>query len=292
MRRIERWTTLLAVAGSLLVPTASRGQVFFYDGELFERDVAVSGVFDFRFTRYAAPDGEPGDQIGEPVELDGVEVRDGRFSVALDFGEEEPSIESRWLAIEVARAERGATFTRLEPLQRLGAAAREAPEDNFPSGTVAYFDLAACPTGWSELVDARGRVLVGLQPGGTLRGTQGTALADLEARTHHHTVSVSTQTAQGGAHRHQWSSLADFGSGPEWRSYDLNGSPIVVFQWTNGIDDAGSGIYPLTASPTPGKSFYTATSSDHVHSVSLSAVPTASAAGGLPYLQLLICRKG
>jgi hypothetical protein len=49
-----------------------------------------------------------------------------------------------------------------------------------PSGAVMFFDLASCPDGWTELTDARGRYIIGLQQGGTLKGTQGTALNNLE----------------------------------------------------------------------------------------------------------------
>ncbi|MGE4231943.1 MAG: hypothetical protein AB7F43_01320 [Bacteriovoracia bacterium] len=61
-----------------------------------------------------------------------------------------------------------------------------------PSGFVGYFNLASCPTGWTELTAARGRYLVGLPASGTLAGTSGTALSDLESRAtgqHNHGVS-------------------------------------------------------------------------------------------------------
>jgi hypothetical protein len=51
-----------------------------------------------------------------------------------------------------------------------------------PAGAVMFFDLASCPAGWSEFTQARGRYVVGLTPGGTLRGTSGTPLSDQEAR--------------------------------------------------------------------------------------------------------------
>lgn len=60
-----------------------------------------------------------------------------------------------------------------------------------PTGAVMFFNLATCPTGWSELTAARGRYLVGLPSGGTLAGTAGTALGDLENRptgAHTHTI--------------------------------------------------------------------------------------------------------
>lgn len=65
-------------------------------------------------------------------------------------------------------------------------------ETEVPSGAVMFFNLASCPSGWSELTDARGRYLVGLPSGGTLAGTKGTALNNLENRAvgkHSHVVS-------------------------------------------------------------------------------------------------------
>ena len=35
-----------------------------------------------------------------------------------------------------------------------------------PSGAVLPFDLAACPSGWSEFVPARGRAIIWVGPGG------------------------------------------------------------------------------------------------------------------------------
>lgn len=51
-----------------------------------------------------------------------------------------------------------------------------------PSGAVMFFNLSSCPSGWSELTAARGRYPVGLPSGGTLAGTKGTALSNLENR--------------------------------------------------------------------------------------------------------------
>lgn len=60
-----------------------------------------------------------------------------------------------------------------------------------PSGMIAAFD-AACPAGWTEYTNARGRYVVGMPSGGTLAGTAGTALTNLENRSvgqHNHTIS-------------------------------------------------------------------------------------------------------
>jgi hypothetical protein len=60
-----------------------------------------------------------------------------------------------------------------------------------PSGAVMFFNLGSCPAGWTELTAARGRYIVALPAGGTLGGTDGTPLSDLEDRPvgqHTHTI--------------------------------------------------------------------------------------------------------
>lgn len=59
-----------------------------------------------------------------------------------------------------------------------------------PAGAVVFFNLASCPTGWTELTAARGMTMVGLPAAGTLAGTVGTAFTNLENRTHTHTVDI------------------------------------------------------------------------------------------------------
>jgi hypothetical protein len=51
-----------------------------------------------------------------------------------------------------------------------------------PAGAVMFFATATCPAGWTEYAPAQGRYVVGLQPGGTLEKTDGTALTDGEDR--------------------------------------------------------------------------------------------------------------
>lgn len=62
-----------------------------------------------------------------------------------------------------------------------------------PTGAIVYFN-AACPTGYTEFTDARGRYIVGLVSGGTLDTGVGTALTNQENRAvgqHNHTVSIT-----------------------------------------------------------------------------------------------------
>jgi hypothetical protein len=70
----------------------------------------------------------------------------------------------------------------------------------FPSGAILFFASATCPGGWSEYTAARGRYIVGLNPGGTLGGTSGTALSDLENRpAGQHTHNYSVKWVYGGS---------------------------------------------------------------------------------------------
>lgn len=62
-----------------------------------------------------------------------------------------------------------------------------------PSGAVMFFNLATCPSGWTAMAAAQGRYLVGLPSGGTLAGTQGTELSNLENRAtgkHNHSITI------------------------------------------------------------------------------------------------------
>lgn len=60
-----------------------------------------------------------------------------------------------------------------------------------PAGAVMFFNLPACPDGWSELTPARGRYVVGLPGGGSLGATVGVALTaeeDRSAGRHGHAI--------------------------------------------------------------------------------------------------------
>ncbi|MCO4746243.1 MAG: hypothetical protein KC912_15705 [Proteobacteria bacterium] len=72
-----------------------------------------------------------------------------------------------------------------------GSTNRSPETDIYPSGTVAYFDRPACPTAWSQLLEGKGRLVVGLTMFGDPLQTVGTPLADGEDRTHSHAVTGS-----------------------------------------------------------------------------------------------------
>jgi hypothetical protein len=73
-----------------------------------------------------------------------------------------------------------------------GAPGQPGVDATSPAGAVMYFDLPACPTGWSSFDAGRGRYLVGLPVGGTPGAAVGTPLSDQENRpTGQHTHAVN-----------------------------------------------------------------------------------------------------
>lgn len=150
-----------------------------------------------------------------------------------------------------------------------------------PSGAVMYFDLPACPTGWSELTAARGRYIVGLPSGGTLNATVGTALTNSENRAtglHSHPVDPpNTSTTTNGLHRH---SLRYPGENDENQGYPASGFNAV---WAT---DRTAGGYGNGAMSDDG---------NHSHTVDIGSFNSGSsgsvAGTNAPYLQLRVCKK-
>jgi hypothetical protein len=65
-----------------------------------------------------------------------------------------------------------------------------------PSGAIAFF-AGACPADWTEYAALQGRYLVGMPAGGTITGTSGTAMSNLESRAvgqHNHGVTDTGHT--------------------------------------------------------------------------------------------------
>jgi hypothetical protein len=118
--------------------------------------------------------------------------------------------------------------------------------DGIPAGAVMFFNLVSCPSGWSELVSARGRYLVAKPDGGTLGATVGTALSDQENRPvgqHDHDI-----TDPGHTHRHKDAagySLNPLGGSTTWIKTD----PGPTASNTTGITINNEGAVEGTNAP-------------------------------------------
>jgi hypothetical protein len=224
----------------------------------------------------------------------------------------------------------GGPFEALEPNQRIASVpyalrakyAESAPpgEGAVPAGAVMFFDLASCPEGWTEMADAQGRTLVGLPSSGTLGGTVGSALSDIEDRGHTHTVDPesfdssavgghshfvdppSASTSSSGSHSHEVLSF----DGSTWSA----GSGTQIVTWASGgvASSSSASFRPLGRSFAGSWSSSTASShshsfngpstqstddGSHSHTIDVPDTNSSSAltSSTMPYLQLLACKK-
>jgi hypothetical protein len=179
-----------------------------------------------------------------------------------------------------------------------------APADVIPAGAVMFFNLPACPAGWSELVQGRGRAVVGLPAGGTLLGSVGTPLSNLENRSHNHSVNPSgfwdavsgyhshnvdppnTSTTLSGAHSHSMGAPNEtsdiFFSVTQW-TYDAARS-----DHTHAVNEAGEHAHNVNIGD-----FSSSAAGDHQHWVDVpdTTSTTATTSNVLSYIQLLVCVK-
>lgn len=139
-----------------------------------------------------------------------------------------------------------------------GAQGPAGQDATVPTGAVTFFNLAACPSGWTELTTARGRYLVGLPPGGTLGGTAGNRLVNLEDRPV-------------GQHSH---GVTD----PGHTHTTLLGSGTVDDATGGSADRAtNTGVnFALVSNPA---------------STGISVDNTGPTGTNAPYIQLLVCQK-
>lgn len=168
-----------------------------------------------------------------------------------------------------------------------------------PSGAVMFFTGSSCPSGWSPLTQANGRAIVARTDGQGSGQTVGTALGNLENRTHSHvadppaTATVPSASGADGSHDHIWSVVP--GSVGGWGTWDhggTNGSSrgIAIGTPETAAPAAGTGFLPLGVTKAARKDFYT-TKTSHSHNIDQPAFTTGSTAGTLPYVQLLACSK-
>ena len=169
-----------AVAQPIALPTA-----FTYQGQLTSSGVPASGLHDLRFRLYDSTSSTT--QLGPTICLDNVNVTDGRFSAALDFGAQFAGTQPRFLEIEVRRdtilaCNNLAGFTVLAPRQQITAAPRATSAlaaTTADSATVATALVRPDGTG-SAVVNATNTGNVGIAtaaPGARLHVADGDIIA-------------------------------------------------------------------------------------------------------------------
>lgn len=99
---------------------APQGTAWTYQGQLHSAGQPVSGPADFQFTLWdrADPSDPGGVLVADPIAVSAVDVLNGLFTVALDFGPDAFNGEARWLGIAVA-SPTGGPLTPLLPRQPL-----------------------------------------------------------------------------------------------------------------------------------------------------------------------------
>jgi uncharacterized membrane protein len=133
-------------------------------------------------------------------------------------------------------------------------------------------------------------VVVGLNQGGTLRGTVGKKLGDKEIRKHSHTVDpVSQASAASGTHAHEWVSY----SNGQFVSGGFTTAPFVA--WSDGIGNEGGGFYPIAldfkGDASQVDTFNTGLGGFHAHDIDIDPTSASDQWHRFPYVQLLMCKK-
>jgi hypothetical protein len=95
---------------------ATMGTAFTYQGRLLDANGVADGLYDFEFGLYDAP--VDGNQLASKVDVDDLDVIDGHFTIALDFGSDVFDGSAVWLETMVARGDGSDPWT-LVPRQEI-----------------------------------------------------------------------------------------------------------------------------------------------------------------------------
>jgi hypothetical protein len=208
-------------------------------------------------------------------------------------------------ALEVAVDDNDARITALEG---------GGPLSPIPTGAVMFFELDACPAGFSPSAAMRGRVPLGLPTDGEVGAAVGTGLENEALRTitevpahshgvdppeattsgvaaHSHTVDPpNTETTNDGSHTH----VLDLGNGGA-SSTHVQGSNLAgdaqIADSSVPVNSGGAHTHDVDISV-----FNSGSAGAHSHDVDLGAFDSASTGVAavdvtMPYVQLLACRK-
>lgn len=181
----------------------------------------------------------------------------------------------------------------------------DALDDNLKGGlvppkTVAFFDRESCPSGWSKLAEAEGRVIVGLPPEiGTLKGINAAPrFADRENRKHGHALASDSITGETSpvSHNHTWAKFVRNGhNNSDWKSWNSAGTSEVVINHTkDGTHTNGAGQANLRKRANDNSATFYTTRNTHTHTpgtLKLNNAAISEVSNLVPTIQLLVCRK-
>jgi hypothetical protein len=231
-------------------------EVLRYSGTLLQADgaSALSGRHNIQVTFWDSA----AKTSGRACQTDSTEqeLDQGRFSVVLppDCADAVAANPNLWVEVLVDGGSLGRSKIAAVPYAIEAAGASRAvgalAQQIVPAGAVMAFDLPSCPAGWSELTQARGRVLIGLTSGltrGTAVGANSLTLSTAQLPAHSHTGTTgpgkrmkyrivgTTGTARNRDHASGWSSTS------MWLDYDDDIYPMSAHTHDFTTDATGSG---------------------------------------------------
>jgi hypothetical protein len=274
----KRQISIGSLGGSLLFLGALLGYVvkaradgipsptpLYYAGTLTENGQLVTGTRPLTVNVWADGTTQGTPLCSTVVSSPPANVVNGRFRIALASACKTAINQNNNAYVEVID---GSTSLGRSPIGAVPYAVESdhavSADNGAPSGAVIFFNLAACPAGWTAYAAAQGRGVVGVVDGGTLGAAVGTALGDQENRpTGQHTHTVTDP-----GHKHPPPNAA---SG----AYIVEGSGGT-------LQVANANYYDLGADPSGTGSATTG----------ISVNPSGTVAGtNAPYVQLLACQK-
>jgi len=120
---VNRRYLIIVVLIALLHPIVNfaepQGTAFTYQGELKQGVDLAQGSFDFLFELYDVLNG--GIPVVPAEELENVSVKDGVFTVELDYGTEVFDGTQLWIEVSVREGDSNGSYTALGPRQKLTA---------------------------------------------------------------------------------------------------------------------------------------------------------------------------
>ena len=136
---------LLPLAASA-APLPTLGTAFSYQGRLTEASAPANGSYDLRFTLFDAA--TAGTAVGTTLDVTGVVVTRGLFTVSLDFGSTAFTGDARWLEVAVRKVGATGPFATVLPRQEL----KPTPNALF-AASVPWDGLSGKPSGFADNSD-------------------------------------------------------------------------------------------------------------------------------------------